>query len=732
MTHLDPTLTEEQSPAEDTMQADNAALSPREEITRRAILVGQSIALNSLLFVALGIYLVIESGTWHGYFFAFVSSLSVVGSVVGTRIIKQERSSNTGEWILLIANLIAPTLATLLTVVNIGYVAGMFMIISGYFIVRYTIPEKKWDKAIIFTIASILVTITAEMMKLPWRIESSLITTLGPIFISILGIILLVIISGQAWNSNLRLKIITAFTIVALVSLSILGSVTYFNFKNQLREDTRQRLLNMVSLAALQQDSDLHASIQNAGDEELDAYKQIKATNAAILATEPEIEYLYTIRMNEESQIYFVVDTGKPGDEETAAVAEIYDEATAEMISAFTEEHAVVEDDFYTDQWGTFLSAYSPFYAKDGRMEGVIGIDIEASTVLAQERSVLSLILGTAAGTMVLVTLIGLWLGNIFTKPILNLSSVAQKFAEGDLNARAEIKTTDEIGDLAGVFNTMTSELQETLVGLEESIADRTKDLATVADISTVTATIRDPQEMLTNVVKLTQRGFNLYHAHVFTYNKESEELAIVACGYKEGDEHEGTHGTTTIPMGQEQSLVALAARTRQPVIVNDVRNEPGWLPNPLLPDTRAELAVPMIVGDELLGVLDVQAEELDAFTEEDANIQMTLASQISTALQNAFTYDEAQKRAEVETLANVIGQRIQRTTSIEETLQTAIRELGTAIGASRVKASIKPAPADDAALEETILPEEIFETEIEIENDKTLSVEENTLGVAK
>ena len=245
----------------------------------------------------------------------------------------------------------------------------------------------------------------------------------------------------------------------------------------------------------------------------------------------------------------------------------------------------------------------------------------------------------------------------------------------------------------------MTAQLEETLGGLEERVAARTKDLATVANISTVTATIRDSEEMLTNMVHLTQRGFGLYHAHVFTFDKNEDMLSIVACGYREGDEHEGTHGTTTIPLGQEQSLVALCARTRQPVIVNDVRNEPGWLPNPLLPETRSELAVPMLVGDELLGVLDVQSEKLDAFTEEDANIQMTLAAQIATALQNIRTYEQAQKRAELESLVNVIGQRVQRSGSIEETLQIAIRELGTAIGAKQVKASIKPAPESDGHL---------------------------------
>lgn len=205
---------------------------------------------------------------------------------------------------------------------------------------------------------------------------------------------------------------------------------------------------------------------------------------------------------------------------------------------------------------------------------------------------------------------------------------------------------------------------------------------------------------MVATAVHLTQRGFNLYHAHVFEYNKTTGELQIVACGYKEGDEHEGTHGTVHIPLQSEQSLVARAARTRKPVIVNDVRSDPGWLPNPLLPETRAELAVPMVVGDELIGVLDVQSEYVDAFNEEDATIQLTLAAQLAVAMKNAQSYSATRDQAKLETLVNTIGQKIQRAGTVEDTLQIAIRELGLALGASRVKARIEN--PDKAAAQET------------------------------
>jgi GAF domain-containing protein len=253
----------------------------------------------------------------------------------------------------------------------------------------------------------------------------------------------------------------------------------------------------------------------------------------------------------------------------------------------------------------------------------------------------------------------------------------------------------ESIDSLQSIANQVAVALQN--IQSTETVAKRAAELQTVATISTAAATIGDVRKMLETVVHLTQRGFGLYHAHVFTYDENMERLEIVACGYKEGDEHEGTHGTSVIPLAQEQSLVARAARTRHPVIVNDVRGDPGWLPNPLLPDTASELAVPLIVGDQLLGVLDVQSERLNAFTEEDANIQSTLASQVATSVQNARSFIKTQHQAERETAVNLITQKIQSATSIESALKVAARELGHALGMKSTLVTLDPETLDNS-----------------------------------
>jgi sigma-B regulation protein RsbU (phosphoserine phosphatase) len=100
-------------------------------------------------------------------------------------------------------------------------------------------------------------------------------------------------------------------------------------------------------------------------------------------------------------------------------------------------------------------------------------------------------------------------------------------------------------------------------------------------------------------------------------------------------------------------------------------------------------MALPLIAGDQVLGVLDVQSDAVGTFTDEDVSIQTTLASQVAVALQNAQAYARTQKQAEHEALINLISQRIQSTTSVENALQVAIRELGRAVGAKRTSVQL-------------------------------------------
>ncbi|MCZ7669043.1 MAG: GAF domain-containing protein [Chloroflexi bacterium] len=156
--------------------------------------------------------------------------------------------------------------------------------------------------------------------------------------------------------------------------------------------------------------------------------------------------------------------------------------------------------------------------------------------------------------------------------------------------------------------------------------------LETVAQVSTAAATMLEVDALLQAVVDLTKASFNLYHTHIYLMGYNDHTLVLRA-----GADQVGRLMTLEgrqIRLSDE-SIVARAARQKKDGIVeNDVRKIVDFLPNPLLPHTRAELAVPLIIGDKVIGVLDLQADQTDFFTEEDVNIHRTLASQIAVAVQ--------------------------------------------------------------------------------------------------
>ena len=165
--------------------------------------------------------------------------------------------------------------------------------------------------------------------------------------------------------------------------------------------------------------------------------------------------------------------------------------------------------------------------------------------------------------------------------------------------------------------------------------------LQTVADISTAITSQQDTRQLLQNVVDLTKNQFGFYHAHIYLYDEMLDALVLSAGAGEIGQQMVGE--SRQIPLAAPRSLVARAARERQGLVVANVKADPGFLPHPLLPDTRSEMAVPLTVGDELIGVMDIQSSEINGFTPEDVNIQTTLASQIAVALQNAEQYEQTQ-----------------------------------------------------------------------------------------
>jgi len=163
-------------------------------------------------------------------------------------------------------------------------------------------------------------------------------------------------------------------------------------------------------------------------------------------------------------------------------------------------------------------------------------------------------------------------------------------------------------------------------------------ELQAVARVSSVSSTILDPIYLLQSVVDLAKKSFGLYHAHAYMLDETGSKLVLAAGAGDIGREMVAKGWEILI---DEESIVTRAARLRQGQIVNNVNQEKGFLPNPLLPDTVSEMAIPMIVGNRLLGVFDAQSDRVNYFTDEDLRTYNTLASQTAVALQNAQLFAE-------------------------------------------------------------------------------------------
>ena len=363
------------------------------------------------------------------------------------------------------------------------------------------------------------------------------------------------------------------------------------------------------------------------------------------------------------------------------------DELVSQLDTYITTFSALVELDkniaIYNDNLIVSARAIEPLGSNlEVLGEQLAADDIKAAQANSTQTFTFSII--TIFVVLIISTALAITLSSQITKPILALTNTAQEISGGKFDIQAQVNSSDEVGTLAQTFNIMTSRLGQAFADVNRRAAE----LATVAEVGTATATILEIDKLLQEVVNLSKERFNLYHSHIYLLDEAGENL-VLASGAGEPGRQMKAKGLS-IPLKREQSLVARAARERTGVTVNDVTKAPDFLPNPLLPNTRSELAVPMIVGGKVIGVFDVQSDQVGRFTDSDINIQITLAAQVATSIQNVRSFEESKAQAALESLVNTIGQKIQRSTTVEDTLQIAIRELGQALGASRVSANIQ------------------------------------------
>jgi GAF domain-containing protein/HAMP domain-containing protein len=286
---------------------------------------------------------------------------------------------------------------------------------------------------------------------------------------------------------------------------------------------------------------------------------------------------------------------------------------------------------------------------------------------IVQQRRTITL---TALLTGILVAIAGFLVAGTITQPISSLAATAEQIATGDLSARAHVKTGDEIHALAEAFNRMTDRLKDTLGGLERRVAERTADLdmarllserraqelQSISEISRLVSSEQRLDILLTLITRLVSEKFDFYHVGIF-FVDSTGQFAVLQAANSEGGQRMLARGHR-LEVGHT-GIVGNVAKTGEARIALDVGADAVYFDNPDLSMTRSEMALPLNVHGETLGVLDIQSTKPGVFTDTDTKTLSILADQIAIAIDNARLF--GQNKQALEELQSLYNQYLRQ-----------------------------------------------------------------------
>lgn len=267
------------------------------------------------------------------------------------------------------------------------------------------------------------------------------------------------------------------------------------------------------------------------------------------------------------------------------------------------------------------------------QMQSGVVLAIKANDIYREVNSLAPFTILLALLTLIATTAALTWGTRRAFRPLETLTEITRKFAEGDWSQRAKIASNDEIGALAHSFNEMADQLGEIYQSLENKVDERARQIRTAAEVAQNITAITNLDEMLNKTVELLVKEFGFYQASIFMVDR-SGKFVDFKTGY--GSATQGLlEKKYRLEVGSASIMGWVAANNRTRA-ASDVLEDPLHLKNELLPETRSEASVPISLGEQVLGVLDVQSAQPQTFGADTLIMLETLASLIAAAIQTA------------------------------------------------------------------------------------------------
>lgn len=285
--------------------------------------------------------------------------------------------------------------------------------------------------------------------------------------------------------------------------------------------------------------------------------------------------------------------------------------------------------------------------------------------------AVVLLVFGLVIGAAVIA-----WVSSKMTNPIRELREGAATIASGNLEHRANIKTGDEIEELADEFNKMADALKNSYETLEQKVEQRTKEISALYGVTTAVNQSLDLQDILDAVIAKTTEIFRFESTRIFLFNDEMDQLELRASFEIDPD-----HRTDVRMFKRGQGIIGQVAESGEPMIFEDIRTDLRYAQ---LSRTKATQSArlsffavfPIKTQTRVFGIILFNAQSPRKLTRDETRLLTSMSEHLAVAFDKSTLFRQSEMRAQQLSVLHTIGTAVSQSLDLEVVLREAIEKM--------------------------------------------------------
>jgi GAF domain-containing protein/HAMP domain-containing protein len=273
-------------------------------------------------------------------------------------------------------------------------------------------------------------------------------------------------------------------------------------------------------------------------------------------------------------------------------------------------------------------------------MHSGVALEVDADSVYSGLNSLAPFMLVLLLVVLLITSIVIFWGINRITRPLRGLADITQQFAQGNWGSRASVQSEDEVGFLANSYNHMADELSRVYQSLESTADERSRHMRTTAEVAQNITSQAKLNDVFGQTVELLVKQFGFYQASIYLTDASGKNVDFKA-GYGAATKSLQDK-KQKIKVGSD-SIIGWVSANNKAGIASEIEISNPEIKSDLLPETRSEATVPISLGSLVLGVMDIQSTQVEAFNAETMMMLETLANQVASAIQTTGLTEASQ-----------------------------------------------------------------------------------------